>query len=76
MMLHPPCNTVGMLPGFLDVTLGIQAKEFNLGFIIPENLVSHGLRVLQVSFGKLDCHMPFIEEWLPSGYSTIKGLIG
>ena len=23
-----------------DVTLGIQAKEFNLGFIRPENLVS------------------------------------
>ena len=29
-----------------DVMLGIQAKEFNLGFIRPENLVSHGLRVL------------------------------
>jgi hypothetical protein len=25
--------------------LGIQAKEFNLGFIRPENLVSHGLGV-------------------------------
>ena len=32
-----------MLP---DVTLGIQAKEFNLGFIRPENLFSHGMRVL------------------------------
>ena len=30
-----------------DVTLGIQAKEFDLGFITPENLVFHGgLRVL------------------------------
>ena len=29
-----------------DVTLGIQAKELNLGFIRQENLVSHGLRVL------------------------------
>ena len=29
-----------------DVTLGIQAKKFHLGFIRPENLVSHGLRVL------------------------------
>ena len=29
-----------------DVTLGIQAKEFNLGFIRLENLESHGLRVL------------------------------
>ena len=30
-----------------DVTLGIQAKEFNLGFIRPENLISHGLRVFR-----------------------------
>ena len=29
-----------------DVMLGIQAKEFDLGFIRPENLVSHSLRVL------------------------------
>jgi hypothetical protein len=29
-----------------DVTLVIQAKEFNLGFIRLENLVCHGLRVL------------------------------
>ena len=29
------------------MTLGIQAKGFNLGFIRPENLVSHGLRVLR-----------------------------
>ena len=29
-----------------DVTLGIQDKEFNLGFIRPENLISHGRRVL------------------------------
>ena len=25
-----------------DVTLGIQAKEFDLGFIGSENLLSHG----------------------------------
>jgi hypothetical protein len=32
-----------MVPGFPpDVTIGIQAKECNLGFITPENLVSHG----------------------------------
>ena len=30
-----------------DVMLGIQAKEFNLGFIKPVNLVSHGLRVFR-----------------------------
>ena len=29
-----------------DVMLGIQAKEFNLGFIRLNNLVSHGLRDL------------------------------
>jgi hypothetical protein len=28
-----------MVPG---LTLGIQVKEFNLGFIRPENLISHG----------------------------------
>ena len=57
-----------------DVTLGIQAKEFNLGLIGPDNLVSHVLRVLLVLFGKLQagCHVPFTEEWLPSGHSTIK----
>ena len=27
--------------------LGIQAKDFNLGLIRPENLVSHGLRVFR-----------------------------
>jgi hypothetical protein len=31
------------------MTLGIQAKEFNLGFIGPDNYVSQGLRV---PFGK------------------------
>ena len=57
-----------------DVKLGIQAKEFNLGFNRPENIVSHGLRVLKVPFGKLQagCHVPFTEEWLLSGHSTIK----
>ena len=37
-MLH--CRNGARFPP--DVTLGIQAKEFNLGFIRPENLVSHG----------------------------------
>ena len=41
-MLH--CMDGARFP--TDVTLGIQAKEFNLGFIRPKNLVSHGLRVL------------------------------
>ena len=54
-----------------DMTLGIQAKQFNLGFIRQENLVSHGLRVLRVPFSELQagCHEPFTEEWLPSGHS-------
>jgi hypothetical protein len=60
-----------------EVRLGIQAKEFHLGFIGPENLVSHGLRVLLVPFSKLqaDCHVLFTEEWLPSGHYH-KSLIG
>ena len=47
-----------------DVTLGIQAKELNLGFIIPDNFVTHGLRVLWVPLGKLQAgfHVPFTEE--------------
>ena len=57
-----------------DVTLGIQAKEFNLGFIRPENLVSHGLRVLKfiLANSKRAVMCIFTEEWLPSGHSTIK----
>ena len=39
MMLPPPCFTVGMFPP--DMTLRILAKQFNLSFIRPDNLVSH-----------------------------------
>ena len=47
-----------------DVTLDIQAKEFNLGLIRPEILISHGLRALWVPFGKLQagCHVPFTDN--------------
>ena len=57
-----------------DVTLGIHAKEFNLGFISPENLVLSWSESPLVPFGKLQagCHVPFTEEWLLSGLSTIK----
>jgi hypothetical protein len=59
------------------VTLGIQSKEFNNGFIKPENLVSHGLRVFRWLFGKLQvgCHVLFTDEWLSSGHYR-EGLIG
>ena len=52
----------------------IHAKEFNLCLIRPDNFVSHGLRVLQVHFGKFPagCHVPFTKEWLPSGHSMIQ----
>jgi hypothetical protein len=45
------------------VTLGIQAKEFHLGFIRPENLVSYGLSVYG-PFGKFQagCHVYFTEK--------------
>ena len=44
-----------------DVTLGIQAKEINIGLIRPENIVSNCLRVPYVPFGKLQagCLVPF-----------------
>ena len=47
-----------------DVTLGFQAKEFNLDFI-KESL--DALCKLQAG-----CHVPFNEVWHPSGHSTIK----
>lgn len=52
----------------LDMALSIQAKNFC--FIRPDNLVSPGLRVLQVHFGKklqVGCHVSFT-DWLLSGY--------
>jgi hypothetical protein len=39
-MLHRR-NCARFLP---DVTLGIRAKEFNLGFIRPEDLVSYFIK--------------------------------
>ena len=59
MMLPSPCFTIGLVlgrwwavPGFFmkDMTLRIAAKQFNLGFIRPENFVSHSLRVLYACF--------------------------
>lgn len=50
----------------LDMALSIQAKNFC--FIRPDNLVSSGLRVLQVHFGKklqVGCH---VSDWLLSVY--------
>ena len=49
-----------------DMTLRIEAKQFNLGFIRPENLVSHSLRV-QAGFP-----VSVTEERLLSGFSAIK----
>uniref|UniRef100_A0A8C4T050 PRELI domain containing 3A n=1 Tax=Erpetoichthys calabaricus TaxID=27687 RepID=A0A8C4T050_ERPCA len=42
--------------------------------VSSKRFLSHGLRVLQVPFGKLQagCHVPFTKEWLPSGHSTIQ----
>ena len=46
-----------------EVMLGIQAKEYNLCFIRPENHVSQS-ESLYVPFDKLlaGCHVPFTEE--------------
>ena len=59
-----------------DVMLGIEAKEFDLGFIRPTNLVSHGLRVFRCLLtNSKQAVVPFTVEWLPSGHSNHKGLI-
>lgn len=59
-MLPPPCFIVGIVllscawfPP--DITLSIQAKEFNPCFIRLENFVSQVMGVLQVSVGRLSC---------------------
>ena len=82
MMLPPPCFTVGMVlawwwavPGFLQ-TWRLAFIPKSLIFVSSDQRishVSHGLRVLQVHFGKLQagCHVPFTKEWLPSGHSSI-----
>ena len=54
-----------------DVMLGIQAKEFNLGFIRSEDLVSHGLRVFRCLLANSKQPVPFSEKWHLSGHSTI-----
>ena len=59
-----------------DVLLDIQAKECNLGFIRPENLVFSWSESPLGPFGKLQVglHVPFTEECLPSGHSAIKAI--
>ncbi|KAK6315699.1 hypothetical protein J4Q44_G00132230 [Coregonus suidteri] len=59
-----------------NVTLGIQAKEFNLGFIRPQNLVSHGLRVFRFLFANSKRAVMCL--LLRSGFRPLyhKGLIG
>ena len=62
MMLPPPCFTVETVLAWFpaDMTLCIQAIEFDLCFIGPENYISRGLRVFQ---------LPFVCVWYP-------GLVG
>ena len=55
--------------------LGIKGKLFNLGFIRPDNLVSHSLSVLQVQVfckPKAGFHESFPKERLLSGLSARK----
>ena len=52
-----------------DMMLGIEAKEFNIVSVRPENLVSHGQSPLGVVWQTPSgCHMPFTEAWLPSDH--------
>ena len=58
-------------PGMM---LRIEAKQFNLGFIRPENLVSHSLIESFRCFfaNSKQAFMSFTEERLPSSHSAIK----
>lgn len=68
-MLPQPCFIVGIvLPSCAwfppDITLSIQAKEFNPCFIRLENFVSRVMGVLQVSVGKLSvCRLSCAFSW-------------
>ena len=57
-----------------DVALSIQAKEFDFHLISPQHLLHHVFRVFHVPFCKLQVlrHVPFSQEWPPSGNSPIK----
>ena len=54
--------------------LWIEAKQFNLGFIRPDNLVYYSLRFLSVFFCRLQVgfHVSFTKEIFPSDHSAIK----
>ena len=68
-----PCRDGARFPP--EVPLGIQAQEFSLGFIRPENLVSHGESLGAFWHLQVGCHVPFTEGWLLSGHSTIKACL-
>ena len=74
MMLPPPFFTIGMVPGFLQMWRFAFWPKRSI-------LVSSDQRILFLmvweSFSKIQagCHVPFTEEWLPSGQYH-KGLIG
>ena len=57
-----------------DVTLGIQDKKVQSWFRQNREYCFSLSESLLVPFGKLQagCHVPFTEEWLPSGHSTMK----
>ena len=62
-----------------DVTLGIQAKVFNLGFIRPENHVSRGLRVFKCFLA--NCNVTIVEkvkgsEYFPNALYVIVSISG
>ena len=75
MMLPPSCFTVGegqvMSSAWFppDLALGSQAKEFNLGFIRPENLVSVMCLLLRSGFRLAT--LPIRPEWLSAAEMVV-----
>ncbi|KAI3364025.1 hypothetical protein L3Q82_010784, partial [Scortum barcoo] len=75
MMLPPPCRDgIGLVMSGAwfpaNMTPSINAKEFNLCLIRPENFVSHGLResfrciLANSKMHQAGCHVPSTQEWL------------
>lgn len=77
---HDAAITVGMVlarwwavPGFLEIWRLSFGTKISVFISSDQRIVSHAL-VIQMPYSQLQpgCHVPFTEDWLPSGRSTIQ----
>lgn len=77
---HDAAITVGMVlarwravPGFLEIWRLSFGTKISVFISSDQRIVSHAL-VIQMPYSQLQlgCHVPFTEDWFPSGHSTIQ----